>query len=72
MALETIRIHAIFLSVHARCATFSAVGVLCGDAELGGVVDEVEGVVFGEAGDGGLAAGGELVGEVLGVLEPET
>ena len=42
-----------------------------GDAELGGVVDEVEGVVFGEAVDGGLMAGGELVGEALGVFEAE-
>lgn len=39
--------------------------VFGGDAELGGVVDEVEGVVFGEAGDGGLVAGGELVGDVF-------
>lgn len=40
------------------------VGVLGGDAELGGGVDEAEGVVFGEAVDGGLVAGGELVGRV--------
>ena len=45
--------------------------MLCGDAELCGVVDEVEGVVFGEAVDGGLLAGCEGVAEVLGFLEPE-
>ncbi len=45
--------------------------MLGGDAELGGVVDEVEGVVFGEAVDGGLVADGELVGDVFGLFEAE-
>lgn len=59
------------LGTHVMPLRSSLIGVLGGDAELGGVVDEVEGVVFGEAVDGGLVAVGEVVGEALGVFEAE-